>query len=108
MVAKFVCLFGGVVVVVVVFFVLVFGVFAFDFDGGYGISDCGVKLGEYPVGWGLSADLAIIRTEYGSSLVSSACDYFLKILSGDFLGVDCLVGSLYEQLGDSETGEHLG
>ena len=41
MVAEFVCLCGGVVVVVV----FAFGVFAFDFDGGYGITDCGVKGG---------------------------------------------------------------
>ena len=35
MVAKFVGLCGGVVVVL----------FAFDFDGGYGITDCGWKWG---------------------------------------------------------------
>ena len=32
----------------------------------------------------------------------------LMSLHDKFLGVDCLVVSLYEQLRDSETGEHLG
>ena len=40
--------------------VLAFGVFEFDFDGGYGITDCGVKLLECPVGRGLSAVLAVV------------------------------------------------
>ena len=33
---------------------------------------------------------------------------FLKSLNDDFLGVDCLVASLYEQLGDFETRGALG
>ena len=76
--------------------------------GGYGIADCGVKWGECPVGRGLSVDLAVAMTEYGCSSVSCVCDFFVKSLNDDFLGVDCLVASLYEQLGDSETGGALG
>ena len=34
--------------------------------------------------------------------------FFLKCLKDHFLGVDYLVASLYEQLDDSDTGEHLG
>ena len=33
--------------------------------------------------------------------------FLLKSLNDDFLGVDCLVASVFEQLGDSNTGEHL-
>ena len=80
MVAKFVCLCGWVVVVV-----LAFGVFAFDFDGFYGISDCGVKWGKCPVGRGLAADLAVVMTEYGCSSVSRVCGFLLKGLNDDFL-----------------------
>ena len=105
MLVKFVCLCGGVVVVVVA---LAFGVFAFDFGGGYGIADCGVKWGECPVGRGLSADFAVVMTEYGCSSVSCFCGFLLNRLNDDFLSVDCLVASLYEQLGDSETGGALG
>ena len=90
--------------------VLAFGVFALDFDGGYGITDCGVKWGggEFLVGRGLSLDLAVVMTEYGCSSVSCVCGFLLKSLNDDFLGVDCLVASLYEQLGDSETVGALG
>ena len=38
--------------------------------GGYGITDCGIKWGECPVGRGLSVDLAVVMTEYGCSSVS--------------------------------------
>ena len=79
MVAEFVCLCGGVVVVVV----FAFGVFAFDFDGGYGITDCGVKWGECPVGRGLSADLAVVMTEYRCTSVSCARDFLLKNLNDE-------------------------
>ena len=34
--------------------------------------------------------------------------FLLKSSNDDFLGLDCLVASLYEQLGDSETGGALG
>ena len=73
--------------------------------GGYGITDCGVNGGggECPVGRGLSADLAVVMTEYGCSSVSCACDFLLNNLNDKFLGVDCFVASLYAQLGDSET-----
>ena len=102
MAIKFVQLFVVVVVV------LAFGVFAFDFDGGYGITDCGEKWGECPVGRGLSVDLAVVMTEYEGSSVSCVCGFLLKSLYDDFLAVDCLVASLHEQLGDSETGGALG
>ena len=95
--AKFVRLF-------VVALVFAFGVFAFEFDGGYGITDCGECL----VVRVLSEDLAVVLTEYGCSSVSCAYDFLLKSLSDDFLGVDCLVASLYEQLGDSKTRGALG
>ena len=76
--------------------------------GGYGITDCGVKRGEYPVRRGLSADLAVVVTEYLCSSFSCVCGFLLKTLNDDFLGVDCLVASLYEQLGDSETEGAIG
>ena len=102
MAIKFVQLFVAVVV-------LEFGVFAFDFDGGYRITDCGVKWGrECPVGRGLSVDLAFVMTEYGCSSVSCVCGFLLKSLNDAFFGVDCLVASLYEQLGNSETLGTLG
>ena len=41
--------------------VLAFGVFAFDFDWGYRITDCGVNWWECPVGLGLSVDLAVVK-----------------------------------------------
>ena len=90
---------------IVVDVVLAFGVFAFESDGGYGITDCGVKWGECPVGRGLSA---VVMTECGCSSVSCACGFLLKSLNDDFLGVDCLATSLYEQLGDSEVRGTLG
>ena len=63
-----------------------------------------------PVGRGLFEDLALVMTKYGRSAVSFVCSFFSKekSLNDKFLGVDCLVASLYEQLGDSETGELLG
>ena len=76
--------------------------------GRYGNNDCGVKWGECPVGRGVAADLAVVMTEYECSSVSCVCSCLLKNLSDDFLGVDCLVASLYEQIGDSETGGALG
>ena len=42
---------------------------------GYGITDCGIKCEECPVGRGLSADLAVVMTEYGCSSVPYACDF---------------------------------
>ena len=63
---------------------------------------------ECTVGRGQSADLAEVMTEYGYSSVSCACGFLLKSLNDDFLGVDCLVASLYAQLGDSETEGSLG
>ena len=75
--------------------------------GGYGVTDYGAKWGECPLGRGLSADLSVVMTEYGCSSVSCACDFLLKRLNDDFLGVDCLVASMYEQLSDSETGGAL-
>ena len=71
---KFVQLFAAVVV-------LAFGGFAFDFDWGYGIIDCGVKRGECPVGRGLSVDLAVVMTEYGCSSVFCVCGFLLKSLN---------------------------
>ena len=71
------------------------------------VGEKGVKWGECPVGRDLSVDLAVVMTEYGCSSVSCVCGFLLKSLNDKFLGVDCLVASLYEQLGDSETGEHL-
>ena len=47
-------------------------------------------------------------TEYGCSSVSCFCGFLLKSLNDKFLGVDCLVVSLCEQLGNSETGGALG
>ena len=97
---KCVRLFDDVVVV------LAFGVFAFDFDGGYGITDCGVK-------WGGVSSRTRSICRFGSSndgvcsSVSCVCGFLLKSLFDDFLGVDCLVASLYEQVGGSETVEHL-
>ena len=88
--------------------VLPFGLFASYFDGGYGITDCGIKWGECPVGRGLSVDLAVVMTDYECSSVFCVCGFLLKSLNDDFLGVDCLVASLYEQLGDSEKEENLG
>ena len=77
--------------------------------GGYGNTDCGVKWGgECPVGRALSENLAVVITEYGCSSISCACEFLLKSLNDDFLGVDCLVASLYEKLGDSETAGALG
>ena len=87
---------------------LAFGVFAFAFAGGFGITDCGVSWGECPVGRGLSFDLPVVMTEYGYSSVSCVCGFLLTSLNDDFLGVDCLVASLYEQLGHSATGVALG
>ena len=63
---------------------------------------------ECPVERGLSADLAVVMTEYRCFSVSCVCGFLLKSLIDDVLGIDCLVALLYEQLGDSETGEHLG
>ena len=77
--------------------------------GVYGITDSGVNWGwECPVGRGLSVDLAVVMTEYGCSSVSYVCGFLLKSLNDDFLGVDCLAASLYEQLDDSETEGALG
>ena len=64
--------------------------------------------GKGPVERSLSVDLAVVMTDYGCSSVSCACGFLLNSLNDEFLGVDCLVVSLYEQLGDSETGEHWG
>ena len=75
---------------------------------GFGVTDCWVKWGDCQVGRGLSVDLSVVMTEYGCFSVSCVCSFLLKSLNDDFLGVDCLVASLYEQLGDSETGAHLG
>ena len=75
---------------------------------GYGITDCGVKWGECPVGRGLSVDLAVVMIEYGCSSVSCICGFLLKSLNDDFLGVDCLVVSLNEQLAILRRVEHLG
>ena len=75
---------------------------------GFGIVDCGLMWGKCPVGRGFSADLAVVMTEFGCSSVSRDCDFLLKSLNDDFLGVDCLVSSLFEQLGDSDTGAALG
>ena len=100
MLIKFARLFIAVVV-------LAFGVFAFDFDGGYGITDCGVKWVECPAARGFSVDLVVVMIEYGCSSVSCVCGFLLNSLNYDFLGVDCLVSSVYEQLGDSETGGAL-
>ena len=61
--------------------------------------------GEYPAGRCLPEELAVVMTEYACSSVSCVCAFLLKSLNDDFLGVDCLVASVYEQLGDSETGE---
>ena len=72
------------------------GVFAFDFVGGYGITDCGVKWGECPIGRGLSAVLIVVMTEYGCFSVCCVWGFLIKSLKDDFLGVDCLVASLYE------------
>ena len=96
MVVKFVRLFVAAVV-------LAFGVFAFDFDGGIWDYRLWGKVGEFPVGRGLNVDLVVVMTEYGCSSVSCVCGFLLKSLKDNFLGVDCLVASLYEQLGDSET-----
>ena len=71
MAKKFVQFFVAVVV-------LAFGVFAFDFDGGYGITDSGVKWEECPVGRGLSIDLAVEMAEYGCSSASCVCGFFIK------------------------------
>ena len=68
MVIKFGQLFLAVVV-------LAFGVFAFDFDGGYGITDCG---GECPVGRGLAVNLLVVMTEYGCSSVSCVCGFLFN------------------------------
>ena len=38
-------------------------------------------MGECPVGRGLSANLAIVMTEYWCSSVSCACDFLLKSLN---------------------------
>ena len=47
-------------------FVLPFGVFAFDFDGGkWDYRLWGKVGGECPVGRGLSVDLVLVMTEYG-------------------------------------------
>ena len=75
---------------------------------GYGITDCGVNWGKCPVGRALSVDSAVVMTEYGCSSVSCVCGFLLKSLNDDFLGVDCLVASLYEQLGNSETVGAIG
>ena len=79
MAIKFVQLFLLVVVV------LAFGVFAFDFEGGHGITDCGVKSGGCPVGRSLSADLAVVMIEYGCSSISCVCGFLLKSLNDNFL-----------------------
>ena len=71
MLANFVYLNGEVVVVL-----LAFGVFAFDFDGEHGITDCGVRWGECSVGRGISADLAVVVSGYGFSSVSCVCDFY--------------------------------
>ena len=76
--------------------------------GDTGLPIVGQIGGEYPVGRGRSVDLAVVMTEWGCSSVSGACDFLLKSLKDDFLGVDCLVSSLYEQLGDSQTGVSVG
>ena len=39
--------------------------------------------------------------EFECSSVSCFYDFLLKSLNDDFLGVDCLIASLYEQFGDS-------
>ena len=88
--------------------VLAFGVFAFDFDGVKRDYRLWGKVRECPVGRSLSVDLVVVMTEYGCFSVSCVCGFLIKSLNDDFLGVDCLVASVYEQLGDSETGEHLG
>ena len=100
---------GGYVVVVVVVVggdVIASGVSAFGFDGGirdYRLWGKGGG-GEYPVGRCLSADLAVVMTEYVCSSVSCVCDFLLKSLNYDFLGFDCFVASLYEQLDNSDAG----
>ena len=53
-----------------------------------------VSIMECPVGRGLSADLAVVMTEYGFSSVSCVCCFLLKSLNDEFFGVDCLVASL--------------
>ena len=47
-------------------------------------------------------------TEYGCSSVSYVCRFLLKTLIDEFFGEDCLVASVYEQLGESNTGGQLG
>ena len=37
-----------------------------------------------PVGRGLSADLAVVMTEYGCSSVCCVCGFLLKSLNDDF------------------------
>ena len=76
--------------------------------GGYRITDCGLKWGKCPVGRGLPSDFSVVMTEQGFSSVSCACGFSLNSLNDDFLLVDCLVASLYEQLGGSDTGVALG
>ena len=60
--------------------------------------------GEFPVGHGLFADFAVVMTDYGCLSVYCVCGFLVKSFNDDFLSVDCLVASLYEQLGDSEKG----
>ena len=96
-VVKFVLLSVAVVV-------LAFGVFAFDFDGVIWDFRLWGKVGECPVGRGLYVDLAVVITGYGCSSVICVCSFLIKSLNDEFLVVYCLVASLYEQLGDSETG----
>ena len=75
--------------------------------GGCRVTDCGLKWGKCSVGRCLSSDFAVVMTAWGFSFVSCACGFSLKSLNEDFLLVDCLVASLYEQLGDSDTGVAL-
>ena len=68
----------------------------------YEIFDCWLKRGKCPVRRGLYANLAVVMTEY---VFRFLCLWFflLKSLIYDFFGTECLLVSLYEQLGASET-----
>ena len=70
-----------------IFVVLAFGVFALEFDGRIWDHRLWGKVGECPVGRGLSAELAVVLTEYGCSSVSCARDFLLKSLKDDFLAL---------------------